>query len=54
MPTEIEWKAALSLLYEAEMEIQSLDRVAYGSYYFGNQLAERIEEFLRQVRLANE
>lgn len=45
------WRAALSLLYEAENEINSCDSSAKGSYWYGNEIADRIGEFLKANRL---
>jgi hypothetical protein len=53
-PTEAQWTAALTLLTEAENEINTCDSLAQGSHWYGNELAERIGEFLKSLAVEQE
>jgi hypothetical protein len=49
MVREDKWLAAVSLLREAESEINTQASLAEGSYWFGNEVAGRIDQFLKTI-----
>jgi hypothetical protein len=51
--SEEKWRAALSLLYEAQNEINTCDMGAKGSYWFGNDVADRIGKFLDGIHASD-
>jgi|HubBroStandDraft_3_1064219.scaffolds.fasta_scaffold00002_61 hypothetical protein len=51
--TEEQWQVALRLLYQAENEIITWNSMALGSYYYGNEVADRICAFLKELERVN-